>query len=119
MPTPADLAARPHRPLTARPVTLVRQDWEAGIRYSGLHSNARLVALTLATYVDWQTGLIPEDQMPGVPRLRKASGLLEQDVRNSLNWLAKLGWIERPDVATYPKPIRLLMPSHARISPRE
>jgi hypothetical protein len=97
-----------------------RQRWEAGIRYSSLHCNARLIALTLASLADWQTGQIPEDQMPGVPRLCKASALQEQAVRNSLKWLARLGWIERrDDVATYPKPIRLRFPASTGTSPRE
>jgi hypothetical protein len=141
MPTPADLAHRPQRPLSARPADTARpaprtapqqastpllpgvpfrQQWETAIRYSSLQPNARLVALTVATYADWHTGLIPDDQMPGVPRLRKASGLREEEVvRNSLNWLVRLGWIERRDDATYPKRIRLLMPAGARVRPPE
>jgi hypothetical protein len=141
MPTPADLAGRTQRPLSARPVDTTgtapaprpapqrvatpglpfRQQWEVGIRYSSLHSTARLVALTLASMADWHTGLIPVDQMPGVPRLRKACGLREEEaVRNALNWLVRTGWIERgSDVPTYPKPIRLLLPEGARTRPPE
>jgi hypothetical protein len=138
-PTPGDLAHRPRTPLVARPVDTsrtappaprtapplpgvpFRQQWEAGIRYSSLHSTARLVALTLASMADWRTGVIPEDQMPGVPRLRKACGLREEEVvRNALNWLVRTGWIQRGgDAATYPKPIRLLLPANARTRSRE
>jgi hypothetical protein len=131
IPTPGDLAAKAHRPLTARPahaesargralrVALpagapFRQRFEHGLRRSELPRNARLLALTLATFGDWDTGAIPDDVCPGVPLMIQATGLSEGAVREALHYLKAGGWIERNDSGPgghQAPPITLLIPA--------
>lgn len=134
MPTPADMAAHSRRPLTARPLqparnpiplalpalpagTSPRQHWETSVQRSTLHSNARLVALTIAALADWTTA----DQMPAVEvgptRLSRASGLGGGLVRTSLIRLQEAGWLQRtPASASHEHGLiqMMLPPAHAR-----
>jgi hypothetical protein len=132
MPTPADLASRHPRPLTARPVGApvsarlapaqavaapFRARFEAGIRRSTLHRNARLLALTLASYADWETGVIPDLDHPSLNRLSYATALSASNIRVSLHCLVDNGWIVRTPVPDdeVPSRVQLLIPSsHAR-----
>jgi hypothetical protein len=110
VPTPKALAAKPHKPLTARPVVAVtqappalslpadapfRMRYELGIRHSNLPKNARLLALVLATWADWETGHIPEGRQPGIPLMARATGMVEGSVREALYALKDRGWVRR------------------------
>lgn len=141
VPTPADLARMPHRPLAARPAQASvpgpsrvarplpaaaaapvppgaspRRRWEASVQHSTLPATARLVALTLATYPDWAEwpadGPLPELAI-GVERISRDAGLPQGTVRQSLKHLHSAGWIRR--TVTTPTgshaTIRLLMPA--------
>ncbi|WP_333771918.1 hypothetical protein, partial [Streptomyces sp. IBSBF 2435] len=111
-------AFRPVPPQPAvTPAGPFRRSWEIAMRYSALHRNARLVGLTIATFADYQTGLIAPLDHPSVVRLSKATALELTNVRTSLHRLKGGGWIERTDVDddTYPSRITLLIPEHARL----
>jgi hypothetical protein len=108
MPTPADLAHHPRRPLTARPAGTTtprrtpppatapfRQRWEWALLHSTLPPNARLVALVVATRADYGTGQIPPAAMPGIPTVARATGLTEIGVRRQLHTLTAAGFLER------------------------
>jgi hypothetical protein len=128
IPTPKALAARPRQPLTARPATAVtqapapmslpesapfRMRYELGIRHSNLPKNARLLALVLATWADWETGHIPEGRQPGIPLMARATGLVEGSVREALYALKDRGWVRRtsnPAGGHRPSEITLTIP---------
>lgn len=93
MPTPGDLAARPRRPLTARPDVpssqhrsvpapgapfRVRFEWT--IRHSRLNHRTRLIALVAATWADYDTGEFPAGITPSVQTLATAAGLSRHSV---------------------------------------
>lgn len=136
MPTPADMAARPRQPLTARPLqqggprqpvplplpTLaadapLRTRWETSIQRSTLHAHARLIALTIAAFCDWSaTDRLPMTEV-GPTRLSRASGLPRGMVRTSLINLQQGRWIERtpaPSDAEHNLLQLLMPPTHAR-----
>lgn len=135
-PSPAFLAAQPHRPLTARPVAELghpapsravprpslpddapfRMRYELGIRHSNLPKNARLLALTLATWAAWDTGLIPDNRHPGIPVMARATGLAEGAVREAMFALKDSGWVHRernPAGPHKPSAITLTIPPPA------
>lgn len=122
MPTPGDLVARPHRPLTARPTgvpapapaapaaaapdrsvyvprlpagTPFLHRYEMAIRYSGLIPSVRLVALTIALHADWDTGVIAGDRPIGYGRIGSATGFTDYKVRELLHALGNAGFIRR------------------------
>lgn len=116
-PTPGDLfAGRPPRPLTARPVDTggsFRDRYLDGILHSGLSRNARLVALALGVIAQ-PDGSLPVP--PGIPRLRRHTGLIEGAVRTSLHALAEAGWVHRTPAATTHEPSLITLtipPGHA------
>lgn len=136
IPSPADLAAIQHRPLTVRPVQTAvpgpsraprplpaaaavpvppgappRRRWEASVQHSTLPATARLVALTLATHAEWADGMLPELEIGVIPISRDA-GLPQGTVRQAFKQLHAAGWIRR--TITTPTGshavIRLLLP---------
>jgi hypothetical protein len=143
MPTPADLAALSRRPLTARPAQASvpapsrvarplpaataaavppgappRRRWEASVQHSTLPANARLVALTLATYPDWAQRPA-DDPLPvleiGVLLISRDTGLQQGPVRQALRHLHAAGWIHRTVAqGGETSSIRLRLPTPAR-----
>ena len=65
------------------------------MRDSELPPPARHIALTLATWADVRTGVIPDDYMPSLTRLAEATGLDRSTVRRHLDRLEAEGWVER------------------------
>lgn len=78
-----------------------RFEYERAIRASDLPSLARLTALTLATWADAKTGVIPDRMMPSLTTLEAATGMSRGAVRKHLDRLEEDGWVERkrPSVA--------------------
>lgn len=127
MPTPADLARR--TPPPPPPAELAapalsepfRGAYQRAIRHSALPPAQRLVALVLATYAD-QDGTIPHRDQPGIKRIAHATGLSSLVVRESMRFLAQLGWIERAKGTRQPPPgqaldvipVTLTIPPYAR-----
>jgi hypothetical protein len=140
VPTPADMAALSRRPLAVRPVQAAvpgpsrvarplpaaaaapvppgappRRRWEASVQHSTLPANARLVALTLATYPDWAEwpadGPLPELEI-GVARISRDAGLSHGTVRQTLKQLHWTGWLRRTITTSNGSHavIRLLLP---------
>lgn len=133
-PTPGDLfAGRAPRPLTARPLASPEKGagqvpprakkarpaevprlapgtpwltrYEMALRYSGLHHNARHVALTIALRADWTTGQIAPAQRVGLARIADITGMSVQQVQTGLQKLAEAGFLrrtpaDRPDQAS-------------------
>ncbi|MFI6700285.1 hypothetical protein ACIBJC_15130 [Streptomyces sp. NPDC050509] len=114
-PSPADLAARAQRQrdqaadrvLTehwtrAQGDLPFRAVWETGIRTSRSIPHAhRLVALTLATHADWETGVIPEDAQPRLDGLVREALLTTPRVVVALHALMQRGWIRHVGRARY------------------
>lgn len=99
IPTPADLAARVRPPSVRRkgepaPSRPFRERFEWAVTHSNLTSMARHVALTVATYADYQTGVIPPGR-PGVPTLATAAGMGHIPVRRYLHELEERGFVQR------------------------
>lgn len=72
-----------------------RFEVERAIRRSMLPAPARHVVLTLATYADASTGMVPPDYSPSLSTLAEATGLDRATVRRHLNRLEKAGWVSR------------------------
>ena len=75
--------------------------YERAVRDSELPPPTRHLALTLATWADVTTGIIPDEYMPSLTRLARATGLDRSTVRRHLDRLEAEGWVERhrPSVA--------------------
>lgn len=78
-----------------------RFEYERAIRSSDLPSLSRLLALTIATWADVRTGVIPARLSPSLTTLEAATGMVRASVRTHLNKLESGGWLERarPSVA--------------------
>lgn len=76
-----------------------RFEYERGIRRSSLLPPSRHLALTIATWADAETGVIPIRFQPSLTTLTEATGLDRSTVRRHLTRLEKEGWVvrERPD----------------------
>lgn len=76
-----------------------RLEYERAIRRSDLPSLSRLLALTIATWADIDTGIIPERFQPSLGTLEEATGLARKTVRQHLNVLEERKWLarDRPD----------------------
>lgn len=70
-----------------------RFEFERAIRRSGLPPLARLLALTLATWADLKTGVIPGDHQPAQSVLLEATGLSKSAFLNHRTTLVKEGWV--------------------------
>lgn len=110
IPTPAALAPPP------RPA-FDRFRWEEDVLASGLHPNARLVALTLAHCAD-AAGYLSADGPQNAHRLAERARLTAKQARVSLHQLEMAGFIRRPDIHTWePKsivrPVTLVRPATA------
>lgn len=78
-----------------------RFEFERAVRGSDLPPLSRLLALTVATWADARTGVIPARLQPSLTTLEKATGMARASVRNHLNNLENAGWVgrDRPPVA--------------------
>lgn len=78
-----------------------RLEYERAIRHSSLPSPSRHIALTLATWADISTGVIPDQYQPSLSTLETATGLDRKTIRRHLDTLEATGWVERnrPDPA--------------------
>jgi hypothetical protein len=78
-----------------------RFEYERAVRASDLAPLSRLLALTIATWADVRTGVIPERLMPSLTGLEKATGMARGSVRTHLDNLEAGGWLDRnrPSVA--------------------
>lgn len=78
-----------------------RFEYERAIRGSELPPLSRLLTLTLATWADVKTGIIPDHLTPSLSTLESATGMDRSTVRRHLNKLEKDGWVgrKRPSVA--------------------
>ena len=72
-----------------------RLAYERAIRRSALPSPSRHLALTLATWADIATGVIPPRFMPSLSTLEAATGLTRKTVRAHLDRLEDDGWVDR------------------------
>jgi len=69
--------------------------YERGIRYSNLPAPSRHLALTIATWADVETGIIPARFQPAKGVLEEATGLSRGAIVKHLNLLEEQGWISR------------------------
>lgn len=78
-----------------------RFEYERAVRSSDLPPLSRLLALTVATWADVRTGVIPDRLTPSLTTLEAATGMARASVRNHLNNLEAGGWLNRnrPSVA--------------------
>lgn len=78
-----------------------RFEYERAIRDSDLPPLSRLLTLTLATWADVKTGIIPARLTPSLSMLESATGMDRSTVRRHLNKLESDGWVgrNRPAVA--------------------
>lgn len=77
-----------------------RLAYERAIRRSDLPPPSRHIALTIATWADIDTGIIPDRFQPSLGTLEEATGLARKTVRTHLDRLEAGGWIvrDRPDL---------------------
>lgn len=78
-----------------------RFEYERAIRSSDLPSLSRLLALTIATWADVRTGIIPDRRQPSLTVLEETTGMVRASVRTHLTKLETGGWLkrDRPSVA--------------------
>lgn len=78
-----------------------RFEYERAIRSSDLPSLSRLLALTIATWADVRTGIIPDRHQPSLTVLEETTGMVRASVRTHLTKLETGGWLkrDRPSVA--------------------
>lgn len=93
-----------------------RLTYERGIRYSSLPAPSRHLALTLATWADVETGIIPARFQPAKGVLEEATGLSRGAIVKHLNLLEEQGWISRETGGGAGKrtKFRLLIPAGAK-----
>lgn len=72
-----------------------RLTYERGIRYSSLPAPSRHLALTIATWADVDTGIIPDRFQPAKGVLEESTGLSRGAIVKHLNLLEEQGWISR------------------------
>lgn len=75
-----------------------RLEYERAIRRSDLPPPSRHLALTIATWADMDTGVIPEQYQPSMNTLLAATGMSKGSMLNHLGRLETEGWItcDRP-----------------------
>jgi hypothetical protein len=78
-----------------------RFEFERAVRASDLPPLSRLLALTVATWADVRTGIIPDRLQPSLTTLEGATGMVRASVRKHLDTLEAAGWLkrDRPSVA--------------------
>ena len=78
-----------------------RFEYERAVRSSGLPPMSRLLALTIATWADIRTGVIPHRLMPSLSKLEESTGMARGSVRTHLDRLEDNDWLirNRPPVA--------------------
>ncbi|MET9957393.1 hypothetical protein ABZ135_38360 [Streptomyces sp. NPDC006339] len=72
-----------------------RFEYERAIRASQLKPPSRHLGLTIATWADARTGIIPDRFQPSLTTLEKATGLSRATVRTHLDHLETGGWLSR------------------------
>ena len=102
VPTPGDvyqraahplIAPAPHNPAADGPF---RALYERGITGSAVIPVTQLVALTLASHADWESGRIADEDQPHLAGLVAETGLSVGRVVVSLQALEQRGWVRRP-----------------------
>ncbi|MCL6733330.1 helix-turn-helix domain-containing protein [Streptomyces neyagawaensis] len=111
VPNPGDLARRPApQPAPARPSTSgtladqiapgrlhrkerMRTMFHHGLRYSRMHPEARLVALTLLGYAHHKTGMVFPRFQPTAEQLAEDTGLTAGQVQVQIHVLTQRGWL--------------------------
>lgn len=86
-----------------------RLEYERAIRISGLPAPARHIALTLATWADIETGVIPDRYQPSQKGLLAATGMGKPTLLKYLKTLTLMGWV----IAEAPSP-HAARTTHAR-----
>ena len=78
-----------------------RLAFERAIRRSSLPAPARHVALTIATWADITSGVIPERFQPSLSTIAEATGMGATTVKRHLGVLESEGWLvrDRPEIA--------------------
>lgn len=78
-----------------------RFEFERAVRSSELAPLSRLLALTVATWADVRTGIIPDRLQPSLTTLEESTGVVRATVRTHLDKLEDGGWLKRtrPSVA--------------------
>lgn len=78
-----------------------RFEYERAIRASELKPPSRHLGLTIATWADVRTGIIPDRLQPSLTVLERATGLSRGAIRTHLDHLEEGGWLHRnrPTVA--------------------
>jgi hypothetical protein len=125
VPTPSDLAAFARRPAppaapaptaAGRPADAPPYDrgaWEHAVLSSGLHANARLVALALAHHAG-TSGYLAPGWVQDARSLTRDTGLRGRFVRLSMTQLEQDGYLTRPSVLEWdeprPRPVTLTVP---------
>lgn len=71
----------------------LRPLYQQGLRLSRMEPNARLTALTLLGYANFQTGLIHERWRPTTDQLSYATGITTGQVLVQLEVLTQRGWL--------------------------
>jgi hypothetical protein len=93
-----------------------RLEFERAIRRSDLPSPSRHLALTLATWANITTGIIPDEYQPSLSTLESSTGLSRKTVRTHLDVLEDTGWVGRDPAGPGQGPRRgrpdLLHPAH-------
>jgi len=79
-----------------------RLEFERAIRRSSLPPPSRHLALTIATWADIETGVIPERFQPSMRTLLESTGMSKGSMLSHLKRLETEGWItvDRPDAHT-------------------
>ncbi|MGW3650221.1 hypothetical protein [Streptomyces sp. NPDC000878] len=72
-----------------------RFEYERAIRRSDLPPPSRHLALTIATWADMNTGIIPDRFQPSLGTLEAATGMGRKTVRTHLDVLEEREWLER------------------------
>lgn len=70
-----------------------RLEYERAVRISGLPAPARHIALTLATWADIETGVIPDRYQPSQKGLLAATGMGKPTLLKYLKTLTVAGWV--------------------------
>lgn len=96
-------AADAIRPGKLRKSERLRSFFEQGIRISRMHPEARLVALSLLGYANFQTGQIHARWRPTPEELSYATGLSTGQVHVQLQVLTTRGWLTEHTLTRGPR----------------
>jgi len=78
-----------------------RLEYERAIRRSDLPWQSRHLALTIATWADLETGIIPDQDTPTLSTLEESTGLSHDAVLKYLKVLEAGGWLKQSERTRY------------------